>query len=89
MVRVKQHWFVQSRACSLQKNTVLGENIPNRKLLAKIGYMRKAMHFMVNLNALENSKFFADLMGLKNGDDAINHAAENVSYFLNKALVIE
>lgn len=67
----------------------MGENIPNRKLLAKIGYMRKAMHFMVNLNALENLKFFADLMGLKNGDDAINHAAENVSYFLNKALVIE
>ncbi len=61
------------------KITVLGKPVPDRKLLAQIGYMAQSDALYGNLTALENMKFFTTLMGVKNGEEAIMHAGKVVN----------
>lgn len=61
------------------KITVLGKSVPNRQLLAQVGYMAQSDALYGNLTALENMRFFTTLMGVENGDDAIKHAAKVVN----------
>lgn len=61
------------------KITVLGKPVPNRQLLAQVGYMAQSDALYGNLTALENMRFFTTLMGVENGDEAIKHAAKVVN----------
>lgn len=46
--------------------TVLGQQMPNRKLLAKIGYMAQTDALYSTLTARENLKFFGAMQGINN-----------------------
>lgn len=46
--------------------TVLGQQMPNRKLLAKIGYMAQTDALYSTLTARENLKFFGAMQGISN-----------------------
>lgn len=59
--------------------SVLGKPVPDRKLLAQIGYMAQSDALYGNLTALENMKFFTTLMGVENSNEAIMHAAKVVN----------
>ncbi|WP_404803322.1 ABC transporter ATP-binding protein [Lentilactobacillus hilgardii] len=48
--------------------TVLGQKMPNRKLLAKIGYMAQTDALYSALTARENLKFFGAMQGLGSAD---------------------
>lgn len=61
------------------KITVLGHDIPNRQLLAKIGYMAQSDALYATLTARDNLNFFANLMGIRHPKEAIDHAARVVN----------
>lgn len=57
--------------------TVFGETMPNRKLLARIGYMAQTDALYDTLSARENLRFFAEMKGLKGNEMSatIDHVA--------------
>lgn len=57
--------------------TVLNTDMPNRKLLGKIGYMAQTDALYANLTALENLQFFGQMQGMAKATlaDRIQYAA--------------
>lgn len=55
--------------------TVLGTRVPNKKLLARVGYMTQSIALYEDLTIRQNVSFFAAMAGLRNGRDrAIDEA---------------
>lgn len=67
---------------------VLGEKMPNRKILQKIGYMAQSDALYEDLSAIDNLKFFASLFSLSKEirDKNISYLSQlvNLSDSLNK-----
>lgn len=59
---------------------IFGETMPNRQLLARIGYMAQTDALYDSLSARENLKFYAQMKGIAKGDikAAIDHVAQVV-----------
>ncbi|WP_461243125.1 ABC transporter ATP-binding protein [Secundilactobacillus muriivasis] len=59
---------------------IFGETMPNRQLLARIGYMAQTDALYDSLSARENLKFYAQMKGIAKGEikAAIDHVAQVV-----------
>lgn len=58
--------------------TVLGQNMPNKDILSRIGYMTQASALYADLTVWQNVSFFAGLMGCRD-----KHAIEQALQFVD------